>query len=157
MPDPDLHEGQWLARQEALGMLVRDDDPWLVETWLDEAAVARIEAGQRARFVAAAGSGPSLALTVTAIDRDATRVLPRPELAAQHGGHVMVREQDGQLRPEQAVYRVQLAIDPADARQLAIHGQHAWRGHLSIDGHNESPAARYLRQALAVLVRETGF
>jgi putative peptide zinc metalloprotease protein len=155
--DPDLHQGQWLARQESLGILVRDDDPWLVETWLDEAAVARIEAGQRARFVAAAGSGPSLALTVTAIDRDATRVLPRPELAAQHGGHVMVREQDGQLRPEQAVYRVQLAIDAADARQLATHGQHAWRGHLSIDGHHESPAARYLRQALAVLVRETGF
>lgn len=84
-------------------------------------------------------------------------MLPRPELAAQHGGHVMVREQDGQLRPEQAVYRVQLAIDPADARQLAAHGQHAWRGHLSIDGHHESPATRYLRQALAVLVREAGF
>jgi putative peptide zinc metalloprotease protein len=155
--DPDLHEGQWLARQETLGVLVRDDDPWLVETWLDEAAVARIEPQHRARFVAATGSGPSLGLTVTAIDRDATRALPRPELAAPHGGHVMVREQDGQLRPEQAVYRVQLAIDPADARQLATPGQHAWRGHLGIDAHHESPATRYLRQALAVLVRETGF
>lgn len=155
--DPDLHPGQWLARKEKIGVLVRDGTPWLVETWLDESAVARVQAGDRALFVNDAATGPALHLRVQAVDRDATRVLPRSELAAHLGGHVLVRPLNDSLVPERAVYRVQLAVETDDVAALQRLQQHSWRGHLSIHAHWEAPASRYLRQAAAVLVRETGF
>ena len=69
-------------------------------------------------------NGQVLSLAVSAVNRDAARVLPRRELASTLGGHVMTREKSG---------------------QLVLHAD--W----------QSPASRYLRQALAVLVREAGF
>ena len=155
--DPDLHTGQWLARKEKIAMLVREGSPWLVETWLDEDTVQRIAPGDGALFITDAASGPALRLTVQAIDRDATRVLSRSELAAHLGGHVLVREQAGEWVPERAIYRVQLAVNADQARALEALSQHAWRGQLAIQARWEAPASRYLRQALAVLVRETGF
>jgi putative peptide zinc metalloprotease protein len=155
--DPDLHTGQWLTRQEKIGVLVRDGTPWLVETWLDEGAVARVQTGDGALFLNDAATGPALRLRVQSVDRDATRVLPRSELAAHLGGHVLVRQQDQSLVPERAVYRVQLAVDPEDHAALARLQQHSWRGHLSIHGQWKAPAGDYLRQAAAVLVREAGF
>ena len=35
-------------------------------------------------------------------------------LAVGHGGEVLVRERNGQLIPERAVYRVVLTVDTAD-------------------------------------------
>jgi putative peptide zinc metalloprotease protein len=59
--------------------------------------------------------------------------------------------------PERAIYRVQLAVNADQASALEALSQHAWRGQLAIQARWEAPASRYLRQALAVLVRETGF
>jgi putative peptide zinc metalloprotease protein len=153
--DPDLHAGQWLARKERLAVLVREGTPWQVETWLDESAVARVAVGQKARFYAQAGDGPPLELVVQAVDRDATRVLPRRELAAQAGGDVLVREKAGQPIPERAVYRVTLA--PAAGAEVSRWARHHWRGTVTVHAVSEAPAWRYLRQAGAVMVRELGF
>ena len=69
------------------------------------------------------------------------------------GGHVVTREKSGQLVPERAVYRVALEVaDMPPAMQ-----ELSWRGHLTIHAEWSSPAARYARQVLSVLVRETGF
>jgi hypothetical protein len=38
------------------------------------------------------GQGPVVQLTVASVDRDASRSLPRKELAAPAGGHILVRE-----------------------------------------------------------------
>jgi putative peptide zinc metalloprotease protein len=153
--DPDLQVGQWLTRRERLGVLVREGSPWLVETWVPEDVVQRVAIGDGAVFVVDSATGPTIHLTVAGIDRDASRTLPRPELAAHLGGHVLVREQARTMVPERAVYRVQLAPDrPADLSALE---QHSWRGRLTIRVQGEAPVLRYLRQALAVLVRETGF
>lgn len=152
--DPDLQTGQWLARKEKVALLVRDDGRWLVETWLDEDAVQRVAAGDSALFITDAAAGTALRLRVSAVDRDATRVLPRGELAAQAGGHILTREKGGQLVPERAVYRVTLQAEPQDVAGLA--GQ-SWRGHLTIHARWEAPVWRYVRQAAAVLVREAGF
>lgn len=153
--EPDLAPGQWVGRNEALLVLVKDRSDWLVETWLDEDSIAHIEVGARARFQRDSATGEVLRLRVQAIDRDASRVLPRPELAAAQGGHVLVRPAGDRLVPEQAIYRVQLRLDgdepmPADQARR-------WRGRLGIDAHGQAPAGRYLRQLLTVLVRETGF
>lgn len=51
------------------------------------------------------------------------------------------------------MYRVALDVQemPADLQQLS------WRGQLVVHAQWQSPASRYVRQAIAVLVREAGF
>ncbi len=153
LTDPDLAVGQWVGKKEPLAVLVRQGSAWRVETWLDEDDVARVHVGQSARFFTDGMTSPVLALTVSAIDRDAARVLPRKELASAVGGHVLTREKNGQLVPERAVYRVAFDVQdmPAGLAQLA------WRGQINIHADWQSPASRYVRQVIAVMVREIGF
>ena len=154
---PDLRPGQWLAPRERIAVLVREGTPWVVETWLDEDAVRRVAAGNEASFVTDSGAGPLLRLRVRDIDRDATRALPQPELAAPAGGHIPVREKGGQLVPERAIYRVVLELAAPGGAAPAPLSDRTWRGTVIIHAQAEAPAWRYLRQAAAVIVRELGF
>jgi putative peptide zinc metalloprotease protein len=151
--DPDLSPGQWVGKKEALGVLVRQNTSWRVETWLDEDDVARLKVGQHAAFWPDSVTGHMLQLRVAAIDRDAARQLPRRELASVLGGHILTREKNGQLVPERAVYRVALDVQdmPKDMQEVS------WRGRVVVHADWSSPAVRYLRQALMVFVREAGF
>jgi putative peptide zinc metalloprotease protein len=97
--------------------------------------------------------GQAIVLRVASVDRDATRVLARPELAAQSGGHVVTRAQGQQLVPERAIYRVTLT---PEAMPQALTDR-SWRGQLTVHAEGQTLAGRYLRQAAAVLVRELGF
>ena len=76
-----------------------------------------------------------------------------PMLSAQHGGELLTREKNGQLVPERAVYRVAFDVQDMPESMQSL----AWRGHINIHADWASPAGRYVRQALAVLVREAGF
>lgn len=149
--DPDLHPGQWLAEKERVAVLV-GDEAHLVETFLDEESVKRVAVGDAATFVSDGGEGAVLRLRVTHIDTDASRVLNNAMLAAQFGGHILTRERNGLLVPEQGVYRVVLEVQSPLG---ALTGQ-AWRGSVVLHGDWEAPAWRYLRNALAVLLREAG-
>jgi putative peptide zinc metalloprotease protein len=149
--DPDLRPGEWLKSEEYLGSLVAAGK-WQVVTYVDEEAVRRIATGDRALFIADGMAGPALHLKVARIDRDASRTLGEPELAALFGGDVLVREKNGVLYPEQAVYRVLLEAD-ADLSASSP----AWRGHVAIAGQWEAPALRFLRTAASVAWREAGF
>ena len=149
--DPDLRPGEWLKSQEYLGSLVAADR-WQVVTYVDEEAVRRITRGDRALFVADGLAGPALRLTVASIDRNASRTLGEPELASLFGGDVLVREKNGTLFPEHAVYRVVLDADSALPATTP-----AWRGRVTIAGQWEVPAMRFLRSAASVAWREAGF
>jgi len=153
MTDPDLAVGQWVSKNEQLGVLVRQGTDWRVETWLEEDDAQRVQAGQEANFWVDSATGQMLKLKILSIDQDAARALPRRELASVLGGHVVTREKNGVLVPERAVYRVTLEVlnMPQDIQNLS------WRGKLVIHADWGSPLERYLRQIMAVLVRETGF
>jgi putative peptide zinc metalloprotease protein len=150
---PDLKVGQWVSRRERLVFLVRDDGMWFVETWLDESAVQRVKPGDEAVFVLNAADGTTVKLKVHTIDEDASRVLSRPELSAQAGGHVLTREKNQQLWLENGMYRVTLI--PVDMPK-ELEGR-TWRGDLSIHVAWQVPAWRYLKHAMSVLVREVSF
>jgi len=153
--DPDLQVGQWLARKEKIALLVREEGRWLVETWLEEDAVQGVLPGNSALFINDGPEHRSLRLTVTAVDKDASRNLPRPELAAHLGGHVLTREKANQLVPERAIYRV--TLEPENATVSPEWTAMSWRGHVTIHAEWSSPAVRYLKQALSVLLREMSF
>jgi putative peptide zinc metalloprotease protein len=149
---PELQPGTWVARNERVATVV-DPRDWRVEVYLPESDVERIELGDHGRFFPEASGRGVVALRVSGIDRDATRVLPEPQLALGHGGEIAVREKRGQLVPEQAVYRVTLQAEVAgDGARL----QHL-RGHAVIDGQARSMLGGVLRSAAAVVVREAGW
>lgn len=154
--DPDLKVGQWVSPRERLGLLVKENSRQVVETWLEEHDVARIGVGSTAVFVQDGAAEAPIRLKVEAIDRDASRVLARPELALEQGGHLAVRpQQGGALIPERAVFRVLLA--PTDAELPEGLAARIWRGRVTIRAKAEAPALRYFDRATAVLVREFGF
>ena len=151
--DPDLQIGQWVSKKEPLAILVKKETRWRVETWLDEEDVARIHIGHRAKFYTDSASMPLLTLKVVAIDKDTSRALMHKELSSALGGHILTREKNGQMVPEHAIYRI--SFDVSELPE--IYQNHSWRGQLVIHADWASPAAKYLRQMLVVLIREIGF
>lgn len=149
--DPDLKPGQWVGKQEKLALLVGQHGQ-IVETYLDEDAIKAIALGDGGIFLPEGGDGPGLALSVSNIDSDASRVLLLRQLGTQAGGHVLTRDRKMQRVPERAFYRVILKVD---APHDELSGQ-SWRGKVVIRGRWQAPAERYLRNVLAVLVREAG-
>jgi putative peptide zinc metalloprotease protein len=151
--NPDVAVGQWVTRKERLATLVNAQGPWLVETWLDEEAVQRVRVGDAAFFHKDSADGPLLRLVVSSVDSDSSRVLPKPELSAASGGHVLSRETNKQLVPERAVYRVSFQVDSHEGWRF----DQSVRGHITVHARWQAPAARYLRQAMGVLMQESGF
>jgi len=64
-----------------------------------------------------------------------------------------VRELEGRLVPEQAVYRVSLL---ASAQPAALAGQ-TWRGRVMVEAAPQSLAERVVQAALALWWREAGW
>ena len=100
-------------------------------------------------------------MTVASISHDASHVLPHSELASAMGGTVAVREVEGRLVPEQAVYRVSLLAAPQAATQAAtqaaaLAGQ-TWRGRVVVEAAPQSLAERVAQAALALWWREAGW
>ncbi|QNB06448.1 HlyD family efflux transporter periplasmic adaptor subunit [Herbaspirillum frisingense] len=149
---PDLQPGAWLSKQEPLARLIADHEVMVV-AYLSEDEVNLVSVGDGAKFYADTPEGPVIPLEVAAIDRDASRTLPEPELANLFGGGIVAREKNGQFYPERPLYRVTL-------KALSTRGsvaQHTWRGTAVISGKWTVPGWRYLRGALAVMRREAGF
>jgi putative peptide zinc metalloprotease protein len=150
--DPDARPGVWVSRNEKVAVLVKEG-AWQVETYLDEDAVRRVDVGDGGRFFSDGLQGRYLPLRVVAVDSDATRILPDGLLTAQAGGSVVTRDKNGQHVPERSVYRVVLEVE-ADPGELAGR---SWRGNTVIRADWEAPGLRFLRSAVGLLWRESGF
>ena len=146
--NPDTLAGQWIAKNESIGVLV-SPDPWKIEAWVDEHDRKRLNIGDHATFYASSLSRPLRAVVVD-IDEDASRELPDGMLAAPYGGPILVRQKQGRWIPEHAMYRV--VLNPDDAGNLPR--EKVLRGELSIRADWESIAGRYLKSALSTLLRE---
>ena len=152
--DPDLRPGQWLLHAEKLGHLVGRGSVRVV-AYVQDVDVRRLQAGQSAFFVPDSGMGPSLGLVVEKIHSDRVRTLSEPELAANFGGSVMVREHKGQFFPEGAYYRVEF-VPHSSVNTDALHN-FKWRGRVYVSSSAEPLLAPLVRTGLSVLIREFGF
>ena len=150
--DPDLQSGDWVGKGAALAVLVADG-PWRATAYLGSDEAARVKPGDRARFTPEGLKGSPVTMVVEGVDADAAHVLPSALFAATAGGDVLVRQKDGRLIPEKAVYRVRLRALETPENLVG----HSWRGRIAIQGAWSPPAWRWLRTAAAVLVRESGF
>ncbi|MQX35599.1 peptidase M50 [Roseospira navarrensis] len=149
-PLPDLRPGLWLSPRTRLA-LVRADAPPVVDAYVEEGDLARFAVGAEAVFHPVGTEAPSRAGRVVAVSASPARPLPRPDavLGSVHGGPLATRRAEGGLVPEQAVYRVRVALDgpPPDLQQV---------GRVHIAGEARSLFARVARSVLIVLVREWG-
>ena len=154
MLDPDLRAGQWLLHSEKLGQLVGYSGVRVV-AYVQDIDVRRLQIGQNAFFVPDSGIGPAFDLVVGKIHSDRARTLTEPELAANFGGSVMVREQKGQFFPEGAYYRVEFSLrQPTNAEKL---DRFKWRGRIYVASSAEPLLTPLFRTVASVLIRETGF
>lgn len=150
--DPDLYAGAWLARNTHVLTVINDDD-WIVDTYVTDAELSRIDIGNWARFVPQ-GVGLSAAWgRVADIDTDTTRVMTDGPLTSFAGGEVLVRQQNNRVVPERAVYRVRIKLD----RKPGMETAGVLRGRVTILGYPKSIAGDVVRGSIATLVREAGF
>lgn len=149
---PDLQINQVLPRGEHLFSLVNKSS-WIVDAYVQEGDLLRIGVGNRATFVPDSPTQPKLSLRIISIDPDASRVLAEPALGSLAGGRILVREQDGNLVPERAIYRVQLAVEQG---QADLTGGNL-RGAVSVSAWPRSLFGELVRGASKTLLREFGF
>lgn len=143
---PDIRSGQWIAGGEILGTVVPSGDVAEIVTWVSEAQISRISVGSVASFFSHRVGEPVVA-KVAKIESDAANEIRVPAITAPFGGTILVREHNGKLVPEQALYKVTVR-----AKGRFPEGVHY--GTVSISGEPGSLGGRYLRSAVATIVRE---
>jgi putative peptide zinc metalloprotease protein len=148
---PALRIGEWLPRREPLGMLV-DPSSQIVEAYVDEADLARLHAGAKARFVPENDEAP-VDLVLVSLGTAPVRVLDTLDLASVNGGGVAVRKDaNGKLVPDSAIYRAMLRpAKPLGGLALRL------RGGVVIEANRTSLVERVYRRAVALVIREMGF
>jgi putative peptide zinc metalloprotease protein len=152
--DPEVEVGSWVRPQQPLAWLVNPKQ-WLVEAYLAETDLDRVQIGQRVRMRQLVDPPQWLEGRVKRIDFTRTTVLPTPMLDVRHGGPMaVVPSSDPSMTApvlRDALYRVQIELpeQPEEKRLSLVRVQ--------IDGAAESLAGRLVRSAASIIVRESGF
>jgi len=150
--EPDLFVGEWIPKGMSLARVI-DDHQWIVDTYVDELDLRRMDLGYWGWFVPEAAGLPDVRLQVVSIDRNAISVLPDAALATTAGGQVTVRVQGNKLYPERTLYRVRLKAVSLHEKLSTGH----LRGRVVILGWPKSLMGDLVGHALATLIREAGF
>jgi putative peptide zinc metalloprotease protein len=150
--EPDLFVSEWVPKGMQLVTLI-DDEHWVVDCYIDETDLHRIDLGNWGRFVPEAPGLGSVGLSVIAIDRDASKSLLDGSLASSAGGQVLVRQQGSKSIPERSIYRVRLKVDGNPGKISTGY----LRGAVTIFAWPKSVLGDVLRGGLATFVREAGF
>lgn len=150
--NPDLRKGDWVGKNEKLGELIAPGN-FRVETYLAEADIDRLQVGEAGNFYPESGSPQSLNVVVQSIDQDASHELSEIMLASIYGGAIAVREHGKSLVPDQALYRVVLAVKAGEPNPpLPV-----LRGQVVIQGQPKAWLSDHARRLVAVIRREAGF
>jgi putative peptide zinc metalloprotease protein len=152
--EPDINTGNWVSDKEVLGTLI-DHSSWKITAYVNEEQLVNLQLGDRARFYPESPGGQSHDAIVTAIEPDATRTLEDAMLASTHGGKLLVRNQDSQLIPERAHYRITLKLD-SDVKTRTDQAR-ILRGDLIIHGQPKSYLEDFFQAIAIFFVREASF
>jgi putative peptide zinc metalloprotease protein len=149
--DDGIRPGVYVSRNDQLGVLVNPSSA-MVEAFIPEEAMARLHIGGQATFFAAAPGGETVRGKIAAIDLNRVTAVPTAALADKHGGEIATRPtNERHLVPAASLYRVRITPDKTAAvKRMQI-------GYACIEVDRRSLAGHLFRQALSVLVRESGF
>lgn len=146
---PELRVGTWVGVRELLGVLVAPGS-WVVDTYVEQREVERIEVGANASFLPQGRIG-SLAAEVVSIETTRTQRLLHPMLDSRYGGCFTTHQEGREAAPSEALYRVRLRLLDAPERQ------HELRGAVRIEGKPRSLMWEGAQAGLGTLIRESGF
>lgn len=146
--NPDWQPGQWIGRQEPLGILV-DPRSWQVDAYVAQGQIHHIAVNDPVRFYPEGQTAP-LSGRVLAIGSTRTGQLAHRMLSSHFGGPVQVTAQDPMV-PGAALFQVLVELDQP-LRQLR-----ETRGHLKIEGERRSVLGELGRWVLGVGLKESGF
>ncbi|MES3024745.1 MAG: HlyD family efflux transporter periplasmic adaptor subunit [Pseudomonadota bacterium] len=148
--DRGLFSGAWVSRKHVLGRVVGGDDS-LAYLFVHESQIARVKVGAKVRLLSRYADPKAVEASVSGIDSTASRQLPEAMLASVHGGPIAARAtQQGELIANEALYRVTVRVPANDVAQVTPVAGH-------IEGGRSSILWQFLRQCIAVVVRESGF
>lgn len=154
--DPALAPGVWVKPREPLALLV-DQRSWVVDAFIEEAQLGRLQVGQPVRAGLMADPRAWVDGRIEAIDVSRTLALPNPLLDASNGGPIAtVAEppkdgQGGGHVVRDALFRVRIVLDePLPTQQMATV-------RVRIEGEAESLAAGVVRKVASIFIRESGF
>lgn len=147
--DPDLKVGEWLPKEKTIATLVDPDQGLEILSWVDGYVLKQIEVGSQAKFFSQS-HGAVLRGRVTEIEEDATEALPFPAMASIFGGEILVRESNGELVPERAIYRVVVSPNKTGVGNSTI----LHYGQLVLSTQPSSIGGQYLKNFLSILLKE---
>ncbi|WP_397474318.1 HlyD family efflux transporter periplasmic adaptor subunit [Pusillimonas sp.] len=147
--DPMLGPGSWVDARTPLGVLV-DAGEWVVEAYVDQRDVARLQPGAQARFYFSGESG-GVAAQVEFIDPARSQRLAHVMLDGNHGGPIPTQAGQQEGMPVDAVYRVRLRLEEP------LPGLRETRGRVAIEGERRSLLWQGAQRVASVLIRESGF
>ncbi|MDS4077420.1 MAG: HlyD family efflux transporter periplasmic adaptor subunit [Candidatus Accumulibacter sp.] len=147
--DPLLRPGSWVGTRTPVGLLV-DRRQWIVDAYVDERQIGRLQTGAPARF-RPRGAWSAIDATVSDIDSTRSPRLEHPLLDARHGGPIATQPGERASLPVDSLYRVRLTLNEplSDNRET--------RGIALIDGQRSVPLWQGFKRLAAVIVRESGF
>lgn len=140
--------GVWVNTETPVGTLL-DPDHWVVDAYVDERDISRIQPGAHAKFQLK-GQWQTLNARVQRIDPTPVRQIPAL-LDSRFGGALATASGEPAGVPSQALYRVRLTL---------LEAPQQWRetaGQVQITGQARSLLLDGLKTALAVFIRESGF
>ncbi len=147
-----LHPERWVNEKLPLARLIEPSEVELVAL-TPETDLARLAVGQKAKFIPDDPMRPISHAQIKEIREIDEETVVIPYLASVFGGDIAVRQdQEGNLYPETAIYRV--TLDPIDQQPL---DSQVVKGLIHITGDPRSLIGRASDVVMATLVREMGF
>ena len=145
--DQDLRPGQWVSRQEPLGILI-DPSRWQIDAYVAQDQVHHLAVGNPVLFYPE-GQASALRGKVLAIGSTRASQLAHRMLSSHFGGPVPTGSQP--LVPNNAMFQVLIALDEPPA------SLHEMRGRLKIEGQRRSVLGELGTWLASVVLRESGF
>ncbi len=153
--DPLLAPGVWVQPRQPLAVVI-DPSAWVVEAYISESDVSRIQPGNSVRVHLSPRSLRVLDGVVTEVDAGRTVALPHQILDAQTGGPIATLTPGSDRRqieraPRDAIYRVKVLLkDPPPVNQMMV-------GQVVISGERRAWLPTALERVAAIFIRESGF
>ncbi len=151
---PDLAPGQWVRPGSDLPLArIVAGAGGRASAFLEAADLSRVIPGAEATFRFDDPARPPLSVRLAEVDRTALKALADPTLSAIHGGPLASHQTpDGRIVPDVPLYRARLEVTDSGVTVA----REEW-GRVVLPAERASLAGRFLRHALAVLLRESGF
>jgi len=150
--ESDLETGRWINDKLLLARVIQQGDS-LVEAYIDEDGLGRVQPGASGRFYPENPDLEPVPVQITHIDPVNTRELNKPYLASVYGGAIGVQPgAKGELFTADSLYRMRL-----EPQAQGITARQSTRGTVRLTADARSFLSRFWQKTGAVLIRESGF